>query len=120
MNSSAQHRWCHGVAREYQATHAQQRHPAGRGRGLRNFFPQEILSGAGRHRSISIAALLFSGYGALGLDGLAHYTLAFCSEYTLATNLTIWSEAIAGLVLMLVSALWLGRRVSDRNEHAAA
>ena len=58
------------------------------------------------------AAFLISVYGAFGLDGLAHYTLALCSEHTLATNVTIWSEAIAGLVLMLASALWLGRRLS--------
>lgn len=58
----------------------------------------------------SVGALLVSVYGALGLDGLAHYTLALCSEHTLATNLTIWSEAIAGFLLMLVSALWLARR----------
>lgn len=49
-------------------------------------------------------------WGAFGLDGLAHYTLALCSEHTLATNLTIWSEAIAGFLLMLASALLLGRR----------
>jgi hypothetical protein len=58
----------------------------------------------------AVGALLLSAYGALGLDGLAHYTLALCSEHTLATNLTIWSEASAGFLLMLASALWLGRR----------
>ena len=26
-----------------------------------------------------------------------HYTLALCSEHTLVTNVTIWSEAGAGL-----------------------
>jgi len=44
-------------------------------------------------------------YGLLGLDGLAHYTLALCSEHTLAMNVTIWFEAVAGLVLAGVS-LW--------------
>ena len=58
----------------------------------------------------AIGAVLVSAYGAFGLDGLAHYTLALCSEHTLATNLTIWSEAISGLLLMLTSAMWLGRR----------
>ena len=61
----------------------------------------------------AVGAILVSVYGAFGLDGLAHYTLALCSEHTLATNVTIWSEAIAGLVLMLTSALWLCRRLSD-------
>jgi len=60
----------------------------------------------------AIGALLVGVYGAFGLDGLAHYTLALCSDHTLAANVTIWSEAMAGLVLMFASALWLGRRVS--------
>lgn len=50
-------------------------------------------------------------YGSFGLDGLAHYTLALCSEHTLATNVTIWSEAISGLLLLLVSAVLVSRRV---------
>jgi hypothetical protein len=53
-------------------------------------------------------------YGALGLDGLLHYTLALCSEHTLLTNLTIWSEAAAGLVLMMVCAVALSRRLHSR------
>lgn len=59
----------------------------------------------------ALGLLLVSVYGAFGLDGLAHYTLALCSEHTLATNITIWSEAIAGLALMLAAALLLGRRL---------
>src|SRR5688572_174308 len=35
-------------------------------------------------------AACLAAYGALGLDGLGHYTLASCSEHTLAMNLTIW------------------------------
>jgi len=58
----------------------------------------------------ALGVLLVAVYGAFGLDGLAHYTLALCSEHTLATNITIWSEAVAGFVLMLASALLLGRR----------
>ena len=60
----------------------------------------------------AVGAFLVSAYGAFGLDGLAHYTLALCSEHTLVTNITIWFEAIAGLFLMFASALWLGRRLS--------
>ena len=57
------------------------------------------------------AGVAFVGlYGAFGLDGLAHYTLALCSEHTLATNLTIWSEAVSGLLLLLVSAVVLYRK----------
>jgi hypothetical protein len=57
----------------------------------------------------ALGALFIGAYGAFGLDGLGHYTLALCSEHTLATNLTIWFEAVAGLLLALASALWLGR-----------
>ena len=58
------------------------------------------------------ALLLLGLYGALGLDGLAHYTLALCSEHTMLANVTIWSEAVTGLLLLLASAMMLGRRLS--------
>jgi hypothetical protein len=45
------------------------------------------------------AALFLAAYGAFGLDGLGHYTLALCSEHTLAMNLSIWCEAVAGVTL---------------------
>lgn len=56
-----------------------------------------------------LAVLLLGVYGAFGLDGLAHYTLALCSEHTLLANLTIWAEAGTGLALLLCSAVWLAR-----------
>lgn len=57
------------------------------------------------------AALALLGvYGAFGLNGLAHYTLAPSSEHTVLANLTIWSEAITGLLLLLASSLAVGRR----------
>jgi len=59
-------------------------------------------------------------YGAFGLDGLAHYTLALCSEHTFVTNVTIWSEAISGLLLLLVSAVLFSRSVLVQHESAAA
>ncbi len=58
--------------------------------------------------------LALSAYGGLGLDGLLHYTLALCSEHTLMTNITIWSEAILGLMLMLVTAVLFGRHISRK------
>ena len=48
-------------------------------------------------------------YGAFGLDGLAHYTLALCSEHSLAMNLTIWFEAVTGLALAGASFWQSGR-----------
>jgi hypothetical protein len=59
----------------------------------------------------ALGALFVGAYGAFGLDGLGHYTLALCSEHTLATNLTIWFEVIAGLMLALASALLLGHSI---------
>ena len=53
----------------------------------------------------ALGALLLGAYGALGLDGLQHYTLALCSEHTLAANMTIWFEAAAGVALAVASAL---------------
>ena len=58
-----------------------------------------------RLRLHAAAAVLIAIYGALGLDGLAHYTLALCSEHTFMTNVTIWSEAISGLCLLLASTV---------------
>ena len=58
------------------------------------------------------AVLLLGIYGAFGLDGLAHYTLALCSEHTVWANITIWLEATTGLLLLLVSLLTLRRRLS--------
>ena len=58
-----------------------------------------------RARLHAAAVVLIAVYGALGLDGLAHYTLALCSQHTLMTNVTIWSEAVSGLCLLVASAL---------------
>ena len=55
---------------------------------------------------------LVAAYGALGIDGLAHYTFALCSDHTLVTNLTIWFEVLAGLSLLLGSAALIGRTLS--------
>ena len=58
---------------------------------------------------------LMAAYGALGIDGLARYTLALCSEHTLATKVTIWSEVLAGLSLLVASAVLIGRHISMRT-----
>lgn len=55
----------------------------------------------------ALGALLLAAYGATGLDGLAHYSLALCSEHTLATNLTIWAEALSGAALALAASAWM-------------
>ena len=60
----------------------------------------------------ALALLFLAVYGGFGLDGLAHYTLALCSEHTLLANITIWSEAVTGLVLLLASAVLLSRQLT--------
>jgi hypothetical protein len=64
---------------------------------------------ASRLRLHAAAAFFIAVYGALGLDGLAHYTLALCSQHTFITNVTIWSEAISGLCLLLGSAMLVAK-----------
>jgi hypothetical protein len=54
-------------------------------------------------------------YGACGLDGLLHYTLALCAEHTLATNLTIWFEVLAGSALAVASLAMLASKSSIRR-----
>ena len=64
-----------------------------------------------RLRLRAMALLLLAVYGALGLDGLLHYTIGLCSDHTLLANLTIWAEATTGFALLLVSAVLLARRL---------
>lgn len=61
------------------------------------------------------ALLVLGVYGALGLDGLLHYSLGLCSQHTLLANLTIWAEATTGLALLLVSAVLLVRHLVARR-----
>jgi hypothetical protein len=64
-----------------------------------------------RFKFRAIGAFFVGAYGALGLDGLLHYTLALCGEHTLMTNVTIWSEATLGLLLLLASSVMFWRYV---------
>ena len=68
-----------------------------------------------RTRLKLLGVALIAAYGALGIDGLAHYTLGLCSEHTLATNLTIWFEVLAGMSLLMASSLWMGRIAARRS-----
>jgi hypothetical protein len=73
-----------------------------------------------RLRLHAAAAMFIATYGALGLDGLAHYTLALCSEHTFMTNVTIWSEAISGLGLLLASAVLASKQGFRRLPRSGA
>jgi hypothetical protein len=66
------------------------------------------------------AALFFAAYGAFGLDGLAHYTLALCSEHTPAMNFSIWFEAAAGATLAVSAGWFAWRQARIRLWHAGA
>jgi hypothetical protein len=54
------------------------------------------------HRAAGLAALGL--YGAAGLCGLMHYSLASPSAHTLMMNATIWLEAATATVLLLFLA----------------
>lgn len=45
---------------------------------------------------------LIAAYAAFGFDGFAHYSLAAMAAHTLMMNVTIWSEAMTAVVLLLV------------------
>ncbi|MBB6093035.1 hypothetical protein HNQ60_001913 [Povalibacter uvarum] len=45
---------------------------------------------------------LIAAYAAFGFDGFAHYSLAAMAAHTVMMNVTIWSEAITAVVLLLV------------------
>ena len=52
-------------------------------------------------RGYQLAGLAVLGvYGALGLDGLGHYTLAPLSAHTVAMNMSIWLEAATSVLLL--------------------
>lgn len=58
--------------------------------------------------------LLLGAYGLLGTYGLLHYTLALCSEHTLATNVTIWAEVALGVALACAAAVTFCRLQAAR------
>ena len=51
-----------------------------------------------------IGLAVIAAYAAFGFDGFAHYTLAAMAAHTVAMNITIWGEAIAAAVLLMVVA----------------
>ena len=62
---------------------------------------------------------LIALYATLGFDGFAHYALAPASAHTTAMNASIWAEAIAGALLLIVVAERFVRgspRLWSRNE----
>jgi hypothetical protein len=56
---------------------------------------------------------LLAIYGAAGLYGLAHYTLAPLSAHTLMMNANIWLEAGAAVALLTMVAVSIARHNLD-------
>jgi len=73
-----------------------------------------------RLRLHALSSVLIAAYGALGLDGLGHYALALCSQHTVVTNITIWSEASAGFALLVAAALVFARQIAAASNAANA
>ena len=65
-------------------------------------------------------AVLVAAYGALGLDGLAHYSLALCSEHSLVANLTIWAEAGAGVALCFLASQVVFKQLASKHQARSA
>lgn len=57
-----------------------------------------------RHRKRFPGLVVVAVYGAIGLDGLGHYSLAPISAHTFVMNLTIWLEAITATMVLIVAA----------------
>lgn len=50
-----------------------------------------------------LGLLVMSAYAALGFDGLGHYAVAPMALHTLGANITILSEVVAALLLLLAT-----------------
>lgn len=65
-----------------------------------------------------IGLLTLGVYGAIGLDGLAHYSLAPISAHTFTMNLSIWSEAVTAVVVLITVTVMLVNHLKARPEVA--
>jgi hypothetical protein len=61
------------------------------------------------HQLVGLAVIAV--YGALGLDGLAHYSRAPFSAHTFTMNLTIWLEVVTAVVLLIAVAGLMAMRL---------
>lgn len=57
-----------------------------------------------RHGKRASGLFVVAVYGAIGLDGLGHYSLAPISAHTFVMNLSIWLEAITATLVLIVTA----------------
>jgi len=66
-----------------------------------------LFRGGQRKAGLGVLAV----YGALGCDGLGHYSLAPMARHTAMMNFAIWFEVVAGLALFTVALGALVREV---------
>jgi hypothetical protein len=71
-----------------------------------------------RHEYQLIGLLTVGVYGALGLDGLAHYHLAPVSAHSFTMNLSIWSEAVTAVAVVIAVTVMLINHFKNRSERA--
>jgi hypothetical protein len=58
---------------------------------------------------------VLAAYGALGCDGLGHYSLAPMARHTAMMNFAIWFEVVAGVTLLAVALGALMSEVRSRS-----
>lgn len=68
------------------------------------------------HRKTGLGVL--AAYGALGCDGLGHYSLAPMARHTAMMNFAIWFEVVAGLALFAVALSALVGEIRQRPRRA--
>ena len=55
-------------------------------------------------------------YGAIGLDGLGHYSLAPISAHTFTMNFTIWFEATTATIVLIVVTSFIVRHFKTPSQ----
>lgn len=75
------------------------------------------IAGYGMFRAgYRFMGLIVTGvYGALGLDGLAHYTRAPISAHSFAMNFTIGFEVLAAVLVLIAVATLMVRQLQTRT-----
>jgi hypothetical protein len=63
-----------------------------------------------------IGLVMIAIYAALAFDGLGHYALAPVSAHTFTMNFTIWSEVLAGTLLLAIAGTRLAQSRLVRRE----
>ena len=54
-----------------------------------------------RHGKQLLGLIICAIYGAIGLDGLGHYTLAPISAHSFMMNFSIWFEVITAIIVLI-------------------